>query len=269
MIRQIVSQDNQYIKLTASLRQKKYREETGLFVVEGTRFVQEALESSWILEYAVVSEEHEGNERSRELATSFESRGCPVLSVPSALYKKISDTETPQGILAVVKQKREALETVTETPGKSLWVILDALQDPGNVGTIIRTAYAAGAAGVLLAGECADLYAGKTTRATMGSLFHLPVIKASAPQCLEFCRRLGLSLYVAGAEAKDAYTVVDLTNPCAVVLGNEGAGVGEDFRSQARLHLKIPISGRAESLNVASAAAVILFEAVRQRGLAL
>ena len=269
MIRQIVSQDNQYIKLTASLRQKKYREETGLFVVEGARFVQEALESSWILEYAVVSEAHEGNERIRELATSFESRGCPILSVSSALYKKISDTETPQGILAVVRQQRESLEAVATMANKTLWLILDSLQDPGNVGTIIRTADAAGAAGVILAGECADLYAGKTTRATMGSLFHLPVIKASAPQCLEFCHRLGLSLYVAGAEAKDAYTVVDLTTPCAVVLGNEGAGVGDDFRRQAQLHLKIPIAGRAESLNVASAAAVILFEAVRQRGLAL
>ncbi len=269
MNRQILSPNNQYIKLTASLRQKKYREETGLFVVEGSRFVQEALESSWVLEYAVISEAHESHERIRELATGFESRGCPVLLIPSALYKKISDTETPQGILAVVKQKRESVDAVVATPGKSLWVILDGLQDPGNVGTIIRTADAAGAAGVLLAGECADLYAGKTTRATMGSLFHLPVIKASAPQCLELCRRLGLSLYVAGAEAKYAYTVVDLTTPCAVVLGNEGAGVGEDFRSQAQLHLKIPISGRAESLNVASAAAVILFEAVRQRGLSL
>jgi len=269
MIRQIVSQDNQYIKLTASLRQKKYREETGLFVVEGTRFVQEALESSWILEYAVVSEAHEGNERIRGLATNLEKRGCQVLSVPPALYKKISDTEAPQGILAVMQQSRETLEAVAVTANKALWVILDSLQDPGNVGTIIRTADAAGAAGVLLAGECADLYAGKTAGATMGSLFHLPVIKASAPQCLEFCRRLGLSLYVAGAEAKHAYTDVNLTIPCAVVLGNEGAGVGDDFRSQARLHLKIPISGRAESLNVASAAAVILFEAVRQRGLAL
>ena len=265
----VASPDNQYIKRTAALRQKKYREETGLFVVEGARFVQEALKSSWILDYAVVSEAHEGIDRIRGLATSLEGRGCPVLTIPSALYKKISDTETPQGILAVVQQKHEFLETVTATPGKSLWVILDSVQDPGNVGTIIRTADAAGAAGVLLAGECADLYAGKTTRATMGSLFHLPVTRVSAPQCLEFCHRLGLSLFVAGAEAEDAYTDVDLTAPCAVVLGNEGAGVGDDFRRQAQLHLKIPISGRAESLNVASAAAVILFEAVRQRGLSL
>ncbi|MHC1758362.1 MAG: TrmH family RNA methyltransferase [Negativicutes bacterium] len=269
MNRRIVSPDNQYIKLTASLRQKKYREETGLFVVEGTRFVQEALESSWVVEYAVVSEAHEGNERIRELATNLERRECPVLSISPALYKKISDTETPQGILAVMQQKRESLDEVIATASKSLWVILDSLQDPGNVGTIIRTADAACAAGVVLAGECADLYAGKTTRATMGSLFHLPVLKASATQCLEFCDRLGLSLYVAGAEAEDMYTVADLTAPCAVVLGNEGAGVGDDFRRQAQLHLKIPIAGRAESLNVASAAAVIIFEAVRQRGLAL
>jgi TrmH family RNA methyltransferase len=267
--RQIVSPDNRYIKQTASLRQKKYREDTGLFVVEGIRFVQEALLSSWVLEYAVCSEEMKDSGRIRNLVGKFEDRGIPVLSVGSSLYHKIGETETPQGILAVVRQKNEALETISVTEPSSPWVILDTLQDPGNVGTIIRTADASGAAGILLAGECADLYAGKTTRATMGSLFHIPVCKASVAQCLSFCSQWGLSLYVAGAEAAVVYSDVDLTLPCAVVFGNEGAGVGEEFRRQACLNLKIPIVGRAESLNVASAAAVILFEAARQRGLAL
>jgi len=167
--------------------------------------------------------------------------------------------------LAVVHQKIRPLEELPTASLSSLWVILDSLQDPGNVGTIIRTADAAGAAGVLLTPECADLYAGKTSRATMGSLFHIPVVTASVDQCVSFCASRGLALYVAGAEAAVSYSDVKLTGPCAIVFGNEGAGVSEDFRRRALLNIKIPIEGKAESVNVATATAVILFEAARQR----
>ena len=269
MNRQIVSPDNHYVKLAASLRQKKYREENALFVVEGPRFVKEALESAWTLEYVVVDENKVDNDKIQELLVSIAERDCPILSVPLKLYQKISDTENPQGILAVIKQKTQSLEELPIGGSTSLWVILDSLQDPGNVGTIIRAADAAGAAGVLLTPDCADLYAGKTTRATMGSLFHIPVVRASVEQCLAFCAQRGLALYAAGAEAAVSYSDVNLTEPCAVIFGNEGAGVCHEFKSHALLNIKIPILGKAESLNVASAAAVILFEAVRQRGAAL
>ena len=269
MTQQILSSDNQYIKLTASLHQKKHRDETGLFVVEGIRLVQEAVNSSWKLKFAVISEDEAGQERVQRLIDDLDERSCPVMEVPVALFRKISDTENPQGVLAVVHQRIESADELSPTGTSSLWVILDSLQDPGNVGTIIRSADAAGAAGVLIADNCADIYAGKTTRATMGSLFHIPVVKASAAQCLSFCDRCGLALYVAGAEAAISYSDVDLRLPCAIVLGNEGSGVGEEFRRHALKNLKIPIVGQAESLNVASAAAVILFEAARQRGLRL
>ena len=269
MTRQILSPDNQYIRLAASLRHRKYREETGFFIVEGLRLVQEALESSWTFEYAMVADEQGSSEQIRNLTEDIEVRGCPVLSVPLSLYRKVSDTENPQGILAVVRQKRDTLENISTIGQSSLWVILDSLQDPGNVGTIVRTADAAGAAGVILTEGCADLYAGKTTRATMGSLFHIPVVKASVEECSAFCSRQELSLYLACSEASARYSEVDLTSPCAIVFGNEGSGVGEYFRNHTVLNLKIPIVGKAESLNVACAAAVILFEAARQRGLTL
>ena len=269
MRRQIVSPDNHYVKLAASLRQKKYREETALFVVEGLRFVKEALVSAWTLEYVVVDEDMVDDAKMRELLGSIEERGCPILSVPLKLYQKISDTENPQGILAVINQKVQSLEELPIGGSTSLWVILDSLQDPGNVGTIIRSADAAGAAGVILTQDCADPYAGKTTRATMGSIFHIPVVRASVEQCLTFCAQRGLALYAAGAEAAVSYSDVKLTEPCAVIFGNEGAGVRHEFKRHAKLTIKIPILGQAESLNVASAAAVILFEAARQRGAAL
>ncbi len=269
MTRRILSSDNQYVKLTASLQQKKYRDETGLFVVEGLRLVREALDSSWGIELAMVSDEEAGGLRTQSLIEELGEYGCQIMAVPSALFRKISDTENPQGFLAVVRQRRLRLAELTPQSDSPLWVVLDALQDPGNVGTIIRTADAAGAAGVILSEGCADLFAGKTTRATMGSLFHIPVVKASINECLSFCDENRLALYTAGLEDATRYSEVNLTEPCAIVFGNEGAGVGDEYRRRALLNLKIPIVGRAESLNVASAAAVILFESLRQRGLTL
>ncbi len=269
MTRSILSSDNQYVKLASSLKQKKCREETGLFVVEGVRFVREALNSSWQLEFVMLSDEEALDPRIRVLMDDLDGRGCPVMTVSSALFQKLSDTQAPQGILAVVHQKNEILTKASIESKSNVWVVLDALQDPGNVGTIIRTADASGAAGVILSEGCADLYSGKTTRATMGSLFHIPVIKASIQECLSFCRENGLLLYVTGAEAATCYSEAKLTQPCAIVFGNEGAGAGEAFGSQAAQTIKIPLCGQAESLNVASAAAVILFEAARQRGFSL
>ena len=264
MILPVTSPDNQYVKLAASLKQKKFRDATGFFSIEGLRLAKEAVASGWELQFALVSEREKADGGFDELLFRLDGRACQVIAVTAALYKKISDTETPQGILLVLKQKQQVFpEIPSAVPAP--WLVLDSLQDPGNVGTIIRTADAAGAAGVMLAGECADVYAGKTTRAAMGSLFHLPVIKASASDCLGFFDRHGIPVYVSGAEATSDYRLADLTGAFAVVLGNEGAGVGEAFRSRVPAAIGIPLQGKAESLNVASAAAVILFEAARQR----
>ena len=266
MMRTVVSPDNEFVKLASALRQKKRRDETGLFVVEGLRFVREAVVAAWSVDFAVVAEDsYKEDLRIRLLTDDLIQQGNSVLSVSESLYRKISDTQSPQGILAVVRQRQHFSPDSMPT-GSPLWVILDSLQDPGNVGTIIRTADAAGAAGVILTPECADLYGGKTTRATMGSMFHLPVLRMPTAECLSFCDRHQLALYVAGAEAAKVYAETDLSAPCAIVFGNEGAGVGAEFRQRASANIKIPILGRAESLNVASAAAVILFEAARQKG---
>ena len=269
MIRKILSPNNQYIKLTASLRQKKYRDETGLFFVEGSRLVREAVDSSWPMEFALISETESIDAATQLLLETLAEKSCPVMTVPDSLYRKVSDTESPQGLLAVLRQQTGSLEKLAVPKKNSFWVILDAIQDPGNVGTIIRTADAAGVAGVLLAADCADIYAGKTIRSTMGSLFHIPVVKASRSECVCFCERKFLNLYVAGADAAVDYKDADFTAPSAVVFGNEGAGVSEAFRRQALASVRIPIMGRAESLNVASAAAVILFEVARQQEFAL
>ena len=235
--------------------------------MEGVRFAREAIDSDWGLQVALVSEIAVSTAAVDDLMNRLDERGCQIFSVPAALYGKISETATPQGISLIVHQRRQSLAKIELPKIGTPWVVLDSLQDPGNVGTMIRTADAAGAAGVILAGDCADVFAGKTARATMGSLFHLPVIKASSAECLDFFSRWKLPAYVAGAEAATDYTDADLSGAFAIVFGNEGAGVGTDFRQGLAAALRIPLQGRAESLNVASAAAVILFEAARQRHL--
>lgn len=267
MIRQLTSPDNPVVKLAASLRQKKYRDTTGCFAVEGVRFAREAIDSGWEMQAALVSETAVSTTAIADLMDRLSGRGCQVFSVPAALYGKISETATPQGISLIVHQRCQSLAKVELPESRTPWMVLDSLQDPGNVGTMIRTADAAGAAGVILAGDCADVYAGKTARATMGSLFHLPVIKASFAECMDVFSRWKLPAYVAGAEAATDYTDVNLSGAFAIVFGNEGAGVGAEFRQELTAALRIPLQGRAESLNVASAAAVILFEAARQRQL--
>jgi TrmH family RNA methyltransferase len=272
MIQQISSLDNARVKLAAALRQKKQRDKTGLFLIEGIHLVEEALAAKWEIEHVFACQEHFSAEQFADLTNRFRSFDEKLSVVSAAVFKKMAETESPQGILAVVRQRQQELRSATfgnGQSGRSVWVVLDAVQDPGNVGTIVRSADAAGATGVILTPGCADLYAGKTVRASMGSIFHIPIYMASAQQCLAYFSAKNIPLYVADANSAVNYNEFDLTAACAVVLGNEGAGVGEAFRQHAAATIRIPILGQAESLNVASAAAVILFEAARQRGFSL
>ncbi len=268
----ICSADNTRIKLAAALRQKKYRDESGLFLIEGIHLVETALAANWNIECLFVCQEQLATAQFSSLLDRYAEKGKKVLLVSAPIFKKMAETESPQGIIAIVQQSK--LDLLTDTgaltqQGSPFWVILDAVQDPGNVGTIIRTADAAGATGVVLTPGCADLYAGKTVRASMGSLFHLPIYKSSVKLCLEHFSGKNIPLFVADANSATNYNEFDLTATCAVVFGNEGAGVSEAFRQHAASAIRIPIIGKAESLNVASAAAVILFEAARQRGFPL
>ena len=272
MIQPISSPDNQHIKSAAALRQKKHRDETGLFLLEGLHLVEAAITAKWKIEQVFLCEDRLARSQFAEFSEKLLANGSQVFSVSSVLFNKITETDTPQGIVAVARQCREDLSATTDpvSAGNCLpWVVLDAIQDPGNVGTIVRNADAAGVAGVIMTPGCADIYAGKTVRATMGSLFHISTYKASAQQCLDFFLAQEIPLYIADAASAESYAEIDWKLPCAIVFGNEGAGVSDLFRQKKSRAVAIPIVGKAESLNVASAAAVILFEAARQRGFSL
>ncbi|HMM21168.1 MAG TPA: RNA methyltransferase [Selenomonadales bacterium] len=264
----IASPQNQLIKTIASLKYKKHRDELGLFAVEGVRSAEELVASDWQTEVCLFTEAAASQARVRSLLTLLAEKHCRTVPVTDAVFNRITDTEKPQGIMLVARQRRWGLADLLSPSGGAspLLVVLDGIQDPGNVGTVIRTADAAGATGVLLLKNCADPFSGKTVRSTMGSLFHLPI--ASDVSRDEFLSAIALqpvNLAVTSLEAATPYHQADLAGATAVVFGNEGQGVGPELIAAADCRLIIPLYGRAESLNVAVAAGVVLYEAARQR----
>ncbi|QDR80886.1 TrmH family RNA methyltransferase [Sporomusa termitida] len=263
----ICSPANKLIKEVASLKQKKYRDELGLFIAEGVRIVEECAASAWPVHICIYTETAAARERTRRVLDRLAAARCRLVAVPEAIYNKLSDTEQPQGIMAVLKKRQATLAQMLAPAGQvPLIVVLDGIQDPGNAGAIIRTADAAGCTGVIVVKGAADIYAGKTVRATMGSLFHLPVWEGVAPgELITALTAANVSILATSLQNADIYYHADLKRPVAVVLGNEGQGVGRELLDKADGCLTIPLVGDAESLNVAVAAGVILYEAVRQR----
>ncbi len=264
MINLITSNSNSIVKRVAALQQKKYRDESNLFVVEGLHLTEEALNSGWKIEVGFIAQDTKFDVRYQEILSRLCQR-CSVYELPSPIYKKVSETESPQGIMAVVSRKKYLLADLVQQE-KSILVIMDRIQDPGNVGTIIRTADAAGSTGVMLTRGCADIFAGKTVRSSMGSIFHLPIITdCDAEEIVSFFRQQDILLVVTDLHQSDNLYHVDLKRNIAIAFGNEGSGVCNNLCKFAQTRIKIPIHGKAESLNVASSAAVILYEVLRQQ----
>jgi TrmH family RNA methyltransferase len=262
----VTSQHNPLVKTVAALRQKKYRDELGLFTVEGVRLTEEIVAAGWPVESCLYTETAAAEARAAAILDLLKARKCRLVQVSDAVFDKITDTQEPQGIMLVAPKRQAALADILARPGAPLIVVLDGIQDPGNAGTIIRTADAAGCSGVIALKGCADLYAGKTVRATMGSLFHLPVVDGATPDNLrKTLAAAGIPLIATDLTGATVYSAARLSGPAAVVFGNEAQGVSGELLAAATERIIVPIYGKAESLNVATAAAIILYEAARQR----
>lgn len=263
----IASIANKKIKLAASLKQKKHRDAEGLFLAEGVRLTEAAAEAHWPAVYGLCTDEAMAQDRVQAVLRELAKQNCPMYQVPKAIYDKVSDTQEPQGILLVLRKAPAALAALVEAEKPPFIIVLDQLQDPGNVGTIIRTADAAGCSAIVLTKNCADVYAAKTVRAAMGSLFHLPVVTdVSAPELLAFLAAQAIDLQVTALDAAaQAYFTADFTRPTAIAFGNEGNGISPELLAAASQRIFIPMAGQAESLNVATAAAVVIYEGLRQR----
>jgi TrmH family RNA methyltransferase len=262
----ITSSQNKFVKMAASLKEKKYRDELDLFVVEGVRLVEEAARSNWQVEACIYIAEAKEDARTQELLLLLQSQNCRTIEVSAAIYGKITEVKQPQGIMAVMKKCVYQLNDFLADIEKPFFVVLDEVQDPGNVGTIIRTAAAAGCTGVILTKGCADVFAAKVVRASMGSLFHVPLFTGLIQkEVITYLNKYGIAILATSLESSTIYFKTDFNKPVAVVFGNEGSGVSNQLLEEAKGRLHIPLLGNVESLNVAASAAVILYEAVRQR----
>ncbi len=254
---QITTTQNKTYKKIRALKQKKERTKQHAFTVEGLKSVQDALSAGWQPELLAMSETFFAG------ASFSAPPEIPVYQMPDSLFSALCDTETPQGILAVLPIPEE--ETFSPDEG-GIYLFCDSVSDPGNLGTIIRTADAAGFSAVLLSDGCVDLYSPKTIRASMGSFFHLPVLSHITKPQLSAWKYAGFQILCGAlSEQTVSYLDADFKKPTILVVGNEANGISEEILQLANQCIKIPIYGRAESLNVGVAAGVLMYEAARQR----
>lgn len=258
----IDSPQNPLIKRLRSLHSQKGRQEEGAYLAEGPSVVAEALMYAPGIE-AVLWCEALADGEADEIADAAEQAGIRVHELSQRAFETISDTQTPQGVAAVLGIMPASLADVDVADGGCVLVLHD-LRDPGNLGTMIRSADAFGARGVILSGECADPYAPKVVRASAGSMFHLPIVEADWAQVVPWAREAGVKLYAADGAGTHIAGKVGIPKRVALVIGNEGHGLPQSVLHDADYAVRIPMSGRAESLNAAVAASVLLFEAQRQ-----
>lgn len=240
---EITSLENNQVKKITSLNKKKYRDEYKLFFVEGMKSVKEAIDFNWDIECIIYSPEMIDYDLNIE-----------GIKVSREILCKISDTVTPQGIIAVCKIKDNEVESLK---GKKRVLFLDKVQDPGNVGTIIRTADAFGFDGIVLAKECADPYSPKVVRSTMGSIFHIPIVRDVN---VEELKDLNMKIYSSSLYASKNVKDVKLEENAILVIGNEGNGITEETKKLTDEFIKIEMSGNAESLNASIAAGILMYE---------
>lgn len=261
-IEHITSPSNPKIKAINSLFLRKYRKETGLFVAEGLRSVLEGLDCGVVPEQLVFSENadlHEGLQRAID-ATS--TRGGLCLKVGDAVLEKLSRKENPQMVMGVFKQKFGRLQDINPAKSKC-WVALEEVRDPGNLGTIMRTIDGVGADGVILIGQCCDAFSVESVRATMGSVFSVPVIPCSRDEFLDLTVTWpGAVIATALNERTVDFRQADYKKPLILVMGNEQAGITDKIQSAVHQTVKLPMNGRADSLNLSIATGIMLYAAM-------
>lgn len=225
-------------------------------MAEGRKIIAEAMKSGYKIHTLMIRKKLRDNDPALLLLVEeAKKQNTQVYGVTQAILETISDTTTPQPVLAAIEIPKEMIRTEED----GLWIILDCIQDPGNMGTIIRNADAMGASGMIMSRDCADIYAPKTIRAAMGSTFHLPIVYCDAlnREILQM-REEGFKVIAADLRGKDNLPV-NLGKRCAIMIGNEGNGLREELLECASLRYRLPMRGRAESLNAAVCSGIILY----------
>ena len=277
----ISSPSNEKIKLVVQLQSKaSVRRKQKMFVVEGIRMYEEIPASDLV--YTYVSESYY-NEVIKTGKLSNKAKDNLALKeyfiVADNVFKNMSDTVTPQGILAVVKQKEytledimstktndQALENTTTNNNGRAFIVLESIQDPGNLGTIVRTAEGAGVSGIIMNKETVDIYNSKVIRSTMGSMYRVPfIVTENLEETINELKKNNITVFAAHLKGDEYYAKDLYKGDVAFLIGNEGNGLSDDIAKMADKYVKIPMEGMVESLNASVAAAILMYEAKRQR----
>jgi RNA methyltransferase, TrmH family len=264
-VTRIESAANPLIKRIRALEQRKGREEQGACFVEGIQAVWQAVEAGAAIETLIVAPDLLTSTPARAMVEQQRARGTPIAEVAAALYERIATREHPSGLAAVIRTARQGIETLPVTP-TALFVGLHEVGNPGNLGTIIRTVDAVGGSGIVLIGDTTDPYHPSAVKASVGTLFRLPVVHAtSIEDVLEWCAAHQVGVVTTSARAAHDHWEATYPAPSLVLFGNEGRGLPAEIVQRGDLSVRIPMHGGASSLNLAVAAGVLLYEILRQR----
>jgi len=262
-VKEVTSLANPIIKDIKALTNKKSREESGTFLAEGLKLVIDAIELGWTIRTLVYAKAAKGKPLDEQMAARTVASGGLVLEVSEKVIASITRRDNPQMVVGIFEQRWKSLKDIRPREGET-WVALDRVRDPGNLGTIIRTADAAGASGIILIGETTDPFSLETVRATMGSVFAVPVARATPEEFIAWRKSAGVSVVATHLAGAGDYRTIDYRNkPTVLLMGNEQSGLPEQLAREADALARIPQQGRADSLNLAVATAVMLFEARR------
>ena len=259
MPRQITSFSNDTVKRLKALRDKKARREEGLFLAEGLRIIAEARDSGVLPELIAYSSTGGVHPLAAEIIAATEAAGGEAIETTPDILAKMSGKENPQMLLGAFRQPRTRLDELDRS-GAPLWMVAQALRDPGNIGTILRTGDAVGAGGLILIDDSADPYSVEAVRASMGAIFTQQVAQARWPDFLAWLRSGPGQLVGTSLKTDTDYLAATYDQPCFLLIGNEQAGLPSEYEAACDLLVKIPMAGRADSLNAAVAAAVMAFQ---------
>lgn len=259
-VKEVTSLSNPIVKDIRALAMKKFRDQQNAFMAEGLKLVIDAFDLGWTIRTLVFAKAQRGNPTVEKIAARTVAAGGLVLEVSEKVLGAITRRDNPQMVVGVFQQRWAALKDIRPVDG-DVWIALDRVRDPGNLGTVIRTADAVGAKGVILVGETTDPFSVETVRATMGSVFAVPVARAGVEAFLAW--RKGVQATVVGTHLKGSvdYRTVDYAKgPIVLVMGNEQQGLPDELAASCDALIRIPQAGRADSLNLAVATGVALYE---------
>ena len=264
----ISSLQNQKVKQVVKLREKRERDKTQTFLIEGYRELSRAVKGGVFLVSLFYSPDHFLGSNEKGLIQEIRKQGVEVFEVNKSVFEKISYRDRPDGLLAVASQTPLSLKDLDSKLAKErppFFLIAEAIEKPGNLGSILRSCDAAGVDALLVCDRCTDVYDPNVVRASVGTLFTVPVLEVTSEEAIEWFRKRQIAIVATSPDAALSFTKADLTGPLAVAMGTEQLGLSKKWMEASDIQVSIPMNGMADSLNVAAATTLLLYEVLRQR----